>query len=319
MKQHHHSTNSIIHTGSNIGVNSSSLRYELWTPNWIASIRELTHSRYWLRFHGSQAQAGECATEQSPWTTLHTTLLPRGQSPAATRPARTRSLTAWANACSPWSCGHPHWCKTTELHYSCLYTPIPQFLHSRRWSFHLSSSTLSSSNPKPFKTSANSLCSWLQTLSHVVAWIIKLRSQPWLRQSAASLALDNCESAMGDSTSKRFRICLCSTWSWALPEWVELGLQETKREIIAPTRGPIPALHSHAFTHSVLCFIFFLYVGLLHCKVEVNRPTLYFGPDWGLARALKIWINKIARFHQIQSKGFILGMGPNTQSSHVMS
>ena len=43
------------------------------------------------------------------------------------------------------------------------------------------------------------------------------------------------------------------------------------------------------------------------------------GPDWGPARTLKIWGNKIAWFRQIGPMGFILGAGPNTHSSHVAS
>ena len=36
-------------------------------------------------------------------------------------------------------------------------------------------------------------------------------------------------------------------------------------------------------------------------------PILYLGPDWGPAQTLKIWLNRIPRFHQIRPKGFILG------------
>ena len=47
------------------------------------------------------------------------------------------------------------------------------------------------------------------------------------------------------------------------------------------------------------------------------RATIYLGPDWG-PRTLIIWASRIARFHQIRPKGFILGAGPNTHSSHVV-
>ena len=47
----------------------------------------------------------------------------------------------------------------------------------------------------------------------------------------------------------------------------------------------------------------------------IIRATLYLGSD----RTLKIWANRIARFHQIGPKGFILRAGPNTHSSHVAS
>ena len=61
------------------------------------------------------------------------------------------------------------------------------------------------------------------------------------------------------------------------------------------------------------------YVGRWVVGTWVGVPTYVgeLGPlyyTWGPARTLKIWANRIARFHQIGSKGFIiLGVGPNTQ------
>jgi hypothetical protein len=37
------------------------------------------------------------------------------------------------------------------------------------------------------------------------------------------------------------------------------------------------------------------------------------------APTLKIWANRIVQFHQIGSKGFLLGDGLNTDSFHVVS
>ena len=42
----------------------------------------------------------------------------------------------------------------------------------------------------------------------------------------------------------------------------------------------------------------------------VVKPTLYFGHDWGLGKTQSISIKRIAKFHQIQSKGFVLGLEP---------
>ena len=62
------------------------------------------------------------------------------------------------------------------------------------------------------------------------------------------------------------------------------------------------------------------YVGRWVVGTWVGVPTYVgeLGPlyyTWGPARTLKIWANRIARFHQIGSKGFIiLGVGPNSQN-----
>lgn len=59
--------------------------------------------------------------------------------------------------------------------------------------------------------------------------------------------------------------------------------------------------------------------GFLTLRHSQLRATSYLDPDWRQAGTLRIWPNRNAQFHEIQHNNFIVGLGTNAHSTHVVS